>query len=337
MDYSALLTRPAWTFDEQKIDLHLEGKRVMVTGAGGTIGSAVVRRISQADVEHIKLVDNSEISLFNLLNERSITVPHSAQVLDICSRPMEDLVRSECPDIIVHAAAFKHVGLMESCPMSAYHNNTQGTIKLARSARDCGVGQFLFVSTDKAAKPTNYMGASKRLAEAWLFTHSRDNLKVCRFGNVLGSSGSLVEIVARRLLSDLPVQITDPDMERYFITPDEAVGLLLTSLTLEGCGPFSIEMGSPVNIVELVQRVADQLNKTLDLEFTWVGAGEKLTEDLINPGEVKNPTEHPGIFSLGASSFGNVSRLISSVGTRHEDMVIAANSLEAGTEDYHYV
>lgn len=337
MDYSGLLNRPEWTFDETKIDTHLDGKRVLITGAGGSIGSAVARRVSKSKVESVNLVDNSEIALFNLINENSLYCKYSASVLDICSRQMLDLLKTSCPDIIIHAAAFKHVGLMEACPMSAHHNNTVGTVQLARWARDVGVGQFLFVSTDKAVNPTTYMGASKRLAEAWLFTHLRDRVKVCRFGNVLGSSGSLVSIVVRRLIKGEPITITNASMERYFITPNEAVGLLLSSLTMDGCGPFSIDMGDPVYVVNLVQRIADLLGKPLEMNFTSAGAGEKLLEGLVNPGEFKKPTEHLGIFSLDSPSFSNVSIFINSVGSRHIDMVDAANKLEFGIEDYHSI
>lgn len=309
----------------------------MITGAGGSIGSAVARRVCNAEVESVQLVDNSEFALFSLLSERSLTAKHRAHVVDIGSNQMAGLIDSLCPDIIIHTAAFKHVGLMEGSPMSAYYNNTLATVRLARQARHKGVGQFLFVSTDKAVKATNYMGASKRLAEAWLLTHLRDIVKVCRFGNVLGSSGSLVEIVFNRLHAGLPITITDPSMERYFITPQEAVGLLLTSLTMDGSGPFTIEMGSPVKVMELVKRVADVLVLPLEFELSWIGAGEKITEELINTGEERKSTEHPGIFSLGAPSFGNVSRMINDVGTRHVDMVDAANRLVPGNEDYHTI
>lgn len=333
MDYSALLNRPEWTFDETRIDKHLEGKRVLVTGAAGSIGSAVAKRVAKADVDFLGLVDISENAMFNLLSGWKIPVKHE---VDVC-QAFDGQIDCWYPDIIIHAAAYKHVGLMNSCPRSAYHNNVLSTIRFARAARQKGVGQFLFVSTDKAVKPSNYMGASKRLAEAWLFTHARDFLKVCRFGNVLGSSGSLVEIVSRQLHAGLPVKITSPDMERYFITPDEAVGLLLSSLTFGGCGPFTIDMGDPVKIIDLVQRISELLGLPLEMDLSNPVAGEKLSEELINPGEVRKETNHLGIFSLGASSFGNITRNIQSVGSRHFDMVDAANSLEAGQEDSSYI
>ena len=333
MDYSALLTRPEWTFDEIAIDKHLYGKRVLITGAGGSIGSAVARRVSYANVESISLVDHSEIALFNLLGEQSITAPHRAWIVDIASRQMFGLIETVCPDIIIHAAAHKHVGLMEACPESAYQNNTIGTIKLARCAKEKGVGQFLFVSTDKAVNPSNYMGASKRLAEAWLFTQAREFAKVCRFGNVLGSSGSLVEIVTKKLFSGQPVQITDFDMQRYFITPNEAVGLLLSSLTLDGCGPFTIDMGLPIKVVDLVKRLAAKLDKFLEIESSQTGAGEKINEELVNPKEEVTVTKYPGICSLNSPGFRNATNLINSVGTRHIDMIDATRKLDIGAED----
>lgn len=329
MDYSALLTRPEWTFHEKAIDAHLAGKRVLITGAGGSIGSAVARRVAKAGVDFLGLVDISENAMFNFLQSNNLPVKHKVSVSEACS----DQIECWYPDIIIHAAAYKHVGLMNSCPRSAYCNNVIATQRFARRAKELGVGQFLFVSTDKAVNPSNYMGASKRLAEAWLFTQSRDFAKVCRFGNVLGSSGSLVEIVIKQLYAGLPVRITDPSMTRYFITPDEAVGLLLTSLTFDGCGPFTIDMGDPVKITSLAERIAGYLNKFLEIEITNSVTGEKVNEELVNPGEEKSTTLHPGIFSLGAPSFRNVSNLINAVGTGHIDMIDAARKLEIGTED----
>lgn len=330
MELSALLNRPEWTFNETAIDEHLAGKRVLITGAGGSIGSAVARRVAKADVEFLGLVDVSENALFNFLQAEKIPVKHQISVSEACAEQIE----AWYPDIIIHAAAYKHVGLMNACPSSAYRNNVVSTQRFARRAKELGVGQFLFVSTDKAVNPSNYMGASKRLAEAWLLTHLRDSLKVCRFGNVLGSSGSLVEIVVKQLNAGLPVKITDPSMTRYFITPDEAVGLLLTSLTFDGCGPFTIDMGVPVKIMDLVQKIADVLDKFLEIEFSSASVGEKINEELVNLGKEKvSTTLHPGIFSLDSPSFRNVSNLINAVGTRHIDMIDATRKLEVGTED----
>lgn len=337
LDYSALLDRRDWTFNETKIDEHLAGKRVLITGAGGSIGSAVARRVSRSDVESLKLVDNSEISLFRLMKSGAISSAHSFQAMDAFSRQMERLIKTWAPDIIIHTAAFKHVGLMESSPESAYYNNTIGTVKLGRWAKENGVGQFLFISTDKAVSPTCYMGASKRLAEAWLLTQARDITKVCRFGNVLGSSGSLVEIVVENLTRGLPVTITDPNMERYFITPDEAVGLILSSAQFDGPGPFTIEMGQPVNIPKLIHRIANQLDLPLEVEMGFPGAGEKLSEQLLNIGETRKPTLHQGIFSLESPSFSNVSHLIQSVGNCHLDMIEATHQLAFGVEDCSFI
>lgn len=337
LDYSGLLDRAEWRFQETKIDEHLAGKRVLITGAGGSIGSAVSRRVARADVESLKLVDNSEIALFRLMNSGSISSAHSFQAMDAFSCQMERLLKTWAPDIIIHTAAFKHVGLMESSPESAYHNNTIGTVKLGRWAKENGVGQFLFVSTDKAVSPTTYMGASKRLAEAWLLTQARDITKVCRFGNVLGSSGSLVEIVVDNLTRGQPVTLTDPNMERYFITPDEAVGLILSSAQFDGSGPFTIEMGQPIGIPKLIQKIANQLNLEPEIEMGFPGTGEKLSEQLFNVGEDRKVTPHPGIFSLGSPSFGNVSHLIQSVGNHHIDMIEAAHQLAFGSEDYSFI
>lgn len=310
---------------------------MLITGAGGSIGSAVARRVSKADVDSLRLVDNSEIALFRLMKERSISSAHSFLAMDVFSRQMERLIKTWAPDIIIHTAAFKHVGLMESSPESAYYNNTIGTVQLGRWAKENGVGQFLFISTDKAVNPTTYMGASKRLAEAWLLTQARDITKVCRFGNVLGSSGSLVEIVVDNLTRGQPVTLTDPNMERYFITPNEAVGLILSAAQFEGSGPFTIEMGQPVGIPKLIQRIANQLDLPLEVEMGFPCAGEKLSEQLVNVGEERHLTLHQGIFSLQSPSFGNVSHLIQSVGNHHIDMIDAAHQLAFGVEDCSFI
>lgn len=294
-DYSGLLTRPEWTFDELAIDNALAGKRVLITGAGGSIGSALALRVARSSAAFLGVVGHSELPIFNLLPHLSdFSGDLGSAIKDIGCPSMVSLLRKWRPEIILHAAAHKHVGLMESQPEEAFRNNTEATISLAKLAGDFGVPRFIFISTDKAVNPTTNMGASKRLAEAWLLTHDPELHTVCRFGNVLGSSGSLLEILEQRARDGKPFWLTSPDMKRFFITAKEAVGLVLTSGLVFGPGLFTLEMGKPVLIDDLVRKAAPDLA----VEFGVPTDGEKLDEDLIGPQESRNPTVHTGIYKV---------------------------------------
>lgn len=327
LDYAGLLTREEWKFDELLINNSLAGMRVLITGAGGSIGSSVARRIANSSAAGLALVDHSENALFNVFSSVRNGPVLTTALVDNLGHPTRALCYKFRPNLIIHAAAFKHVGLMEAQPSAAFINNTHATMRMARWAWEID-SRFLFISTDKAVRPTTYMGASKRLAEAWLFTHARDNTTVCRFGNVLGSSGSLVEIAANRILSNAVVEITHPDMRRYFITPNEAVGLILTSLQFRaGPGPFSLNMGDPVPIVDLVKRLGFQLGRFVNLKFVQGAECEKLSEDLLNSSESRSATLHPGIWSLGANPVSTIDDLIRDVQSGDLDLKIAAQSI----------
>lgn len=231
------------------------------------------------------------------------------------------------PQVIIHAAAYKHVGLMECQPTEAFQNNTEGTIALAKFAQDLSVEKFVLISTDKAARPSSNMGASKMLAEAWLLANYPE-ATICRFGNVLGSSGSLIEIAAKQIEAGEPVTLTDRRMVRYVITPNEAVGLVLTSGLLLGAGLFVLDMGAPVLVEDLIYRLAAQLGKPLSLNITEAGAGEKLNEDLVNPHEVLRPTVHDKIFRILSNiTPGMVDHALGRVREDIRELKAAANSL----------
>lgn len=295
-DYSYLLNRQEHVFRESQIDEALAGRRVLVTGAGGTIGSAIVRRVLKSPANFVGLVGHSELPIFNLLHSLSSEghAIHMARIdkkiADVGDCPViERLIDQWEPDIVFHAAAHKHVGLMEAQPAEAFQNNVEATVNLARIAIASGsVRKFVFISTDKAARPTSVMGASKRFAEVALQENFSPFVTSCRFGNVLGSSGSLIEIVERRLAKSEPVIITNPAMRRFFITAKEAVGLVLTAGLLEEGTCFSLEMGELVSIMHVLAKLCPTDTK---FEFGSPGAGEKIEEVILGIGEYFIPTD----------------------------------------------
>lgn len=298
-DYSFLLNRPEHAFHDAMIDDALQGKRVLITGAGGTIGSSLARRIVESSTDFLGLVGHSEAPIFNLMQ----SLPHTARsavvdkaIVDVGDEPaMRSLIERWRPGIILHCAAHKHVGLMEKQPEAAFRNNTEATLNLAKLAvQSQWVRRFVFVSTDKAVRPTTVMGASKRLAEVGLrYRHSPFATSV-RFGNVLGSSGSLVEIAERNFSEGKPVVINDPTMTRYFITAREAVGLVLTAGLLESGDCYSLDMGEPVSIVGLVKKLCPGVL----LQCGVPGSGEKIEEHLLNELEGFVATQTPGVLEV---------------------------------------
>lgn len=258
-------------------------KRVVVTGAGGSIGSAIVKRLL-GTVEFIGLVGHSEAPIFRLQQDIADNLGETqvdTRIVSVGNHP-EQWIDTWEPDLIIHAAAHKHVGLMASQPEAALSNNTMNTITLANAAYAMGVPKFVFISTDKAADPTTVMGASKRLAEAYLLSRA-PYASVCRFGNVIGSSGSVVEIFYERLSKGQPVNLTSPGMKRYFITPDEAVSLTLASVLEPGL--YSLDMGPQVLISDIIDRLGKQLGVIPQVNITNPVAGEKEDEQLFNEGE----------------------------------------------------
>lgn len=324
--YERLLSRLEHQFDWPAIHEAVTGKRVLITGAGGTIGSAVARGICNSAPQMLGVVGHSELPIFNLCRELNKwnVVP---AIVDIASDGMRKFMERFKPDIIIHAAAHKHVGLMSNQPEAAFQNNTLGTINLAKAARDLGVERFLLISTDKAVQSASNMGASKRLAEAWLLANWKE-ATICRFGNVLGSSGSLVEIAARKIEAGETVTLTDRRMLRYFITPSEAVGLVLTSGLLFGEGMYLLDMKAPVLVEDVLYRLSAQLGKPLSLAITEAGAEEKLAEDLVNTREVLRPTAHKDIFRVFSSlTSGEVGLALSRVREDISQLKAAAASL----------
>ncbi|MFT5535077.1 MAG: FlaA1/EpsC-like NDP-sugar epimerase [Candidatus Paceibacteria bacterium] len=293
----------------------ITGKSVMVTGAGGSIGSELCRQIVRQGPSRLILFEMSEFALYTIEQElnslkKSLKVeleliPFLGSVLD--SAKTLQVMRSYRVETVYHAAAYKHVPLVEHNPIEGIRNNVFGTLHLARTAIAAGVSHFVLVSTDKAVRPTNVMGATKRLAELILqaFSRTQDRTRFCmvRFGNVLGSSGSVVPLFRRQILGGGPVTITHPDITRYFMTITEAAQLVLQAGAIgEGGDVFVLDMGEPVKIIDLAKRMVhlsglevlsdETPDGTINIDFVGLRPGEKLYEELLISDNVIG-TGHP--------------------------------------------
>ena len=286
-----------------RVGAYLRGRVVLVTGAGGSIGSELCRQIARVGPKRLVLVENAENALFEvrreLEEERHFT--RAAPVLADCkdATRMREVFAEQQPSVVFHAAAYKHVPLMEENPVEAVRNNAVATRIVTAAAGEAGVELFLLVSTDKAVSPATVMGASKALAE-WAVEAAQNRWKSTRyasvrFGNVLGSSGSVVPIFRRQIQQGGPVTVTDLKMTRYFMTIPEAVQLIIRSGELATGGEvFVLEMGDPVKIVELARNMIRLAGyePDVDIALEVIGRrpGEKLHEELFNPGERPQPT-----------------------------------------------
>jgi FlaA1/EpsC-like NDP-sugar epimerase len=303
-----VLGREPVRMEVELVGEYLVGQVVLVTGAGGSIGSELCRQIARVRPARLVLLDHAEDNLFEI--ERELIEDRHAlntiSVLADCKEEerMREVFADHRPTVVFHAAAYKHVGLMESNPIEAVRNNSLATRVMCRVAGDTGVRAFILVSTDKAVAPATVMGASKALAE-WAVEaadsrYPATRFASVRFGNVLGSSGSVVPIFRRQIAAGGPVTVTDPSMTRYFMTIPEAVQLVIRAGSLAGGGEvFVLEMGEPVSILELAKDMIrlSGLRPGRDIAIEIVGPrpGEKLHEDLFNPYENPQPTPAPRI------------------------------------------
>ncbi len=299
-----LLGREPVTLDAEQLRQRLTGKTVLVTGAGGSIGSELCRQIARYRPSLLVLFDVSEFALYTLLEEfvsRMPDVPVVARVGDVKSVGRLDTVLGELrPDLIFHAAAYKHVPMMEEGnAWEAIRNNTLGTLRVAEAAIAHGVEEFVLISTDKAVNPTNVMGASKRLAEMVcqaLQARGRTRFETVRFGNVLGSNGSVIPKFAEQIARGGPVTVTHPEIIRYFMSIPEASQLVLQAAVMGRGGEiFVLDMGDPVKIVDLARdmiRLAGFTEEQVPIEFTGLRPGEKLYEELLADNENTRSTHH---------------------------------------------
>ena len=300
-----LLGRESVSLDDAGLHELLTGRVVMVSGAGGSIGSELCRQIAKFAPSRLVLFESSEFSLYRIDEELAQSFPGvliSAWAGDVRdTERVEEVLMAEKPAVIFHAAAYKHVPLMEhGNAWQAVRTNALGTLTLARAARAAGVDKFVLISTDKAVNPTNVMGASKRLAERLCRAQQATagtRFVTVRFGNVLGSNGSVIPKFREQIARGGPVTVTHPDIVRYFMTIPEAAQLVLQAGWMgQGGEIFVLDMGEPVKIVDLARdmiRLSGFSEEDIHLEFTGLRPGEKLYEELLADDEATLPTLHP--------------------------------------------
>ena len=315
-----LLGRPQAVLDRASMSQLIHGRRVLITGAGGTIGAELSRQIAALSPACLVLVDNSELALYSIdmeLRERFPQLPRVPLLRDVRDRVQVDAVlAAERPQIICHAAALKHLPMVEANPVEGVLTNVAGSRNVAEAARAFGVSTVVMISTDKAVNPTSVMGASKRVAES--FCQALDLYEArhmaggtryvtVRFGNVLGSTGSVVPLFARQLAAGGPLTVTHPEITRFFMTVREAVELVLQAAALspgsemsDGRGKICVlDMGEPVKIVDLAEQMIRlaglRPDRDIKIEFIGLRVGEKLHEELFHPAEPLMPTKSPAI------------------------------------------
>jgi FlaA1/EpsC-like NDP-sugar epimerase len=281
----------------------ITGKRVLVTGAGGSIGSELCRQVNEFHPSELVMLDHDESNLhrmqLDLAGEADLD-SDNVEVADIRdAERIHQIFRDRRPQIVFHAAALKHLPVLERHPCEGVKSNVRGTENLVEAAVIHEAERFVLVSTDKAANPTSVLGATKRLAELLLMHYQRSDtaLASVRFGNVLGSRGSLLQVVREQLALGTPVTVTHPDMTRFFMTIEEAVGLVLESARMaQATATYVLDMGESVRIVDLIRNFATQLNvDDVEIRYTGLRPGEKLDEELFGDGELCRPTDHPRI------------------------------------------
>jgi O-antigen biosynthesis protein WbqV len=309
-----LLGRPQKVLDRNAMRQFINGRRVMITGAGGTIGSELTRQIALLAPSHLTLLDNGEHALYQIdleLATMHSEVSRRAILADVRDEERVGHVFSdETPDLVFHAAAFKHVPLSEQNPHEAVLTNVIGSRNIARACSHHGVGTMVLISTDKAVNPTSVMGVSKRMAEMYCQAMGGDGTTgatrfvAVRFGNVLGSTGSVVPLFQKQIAAGGPVTVTDQDTTRFFMTTREAVELVLQASAMDAGDHvpgtvFVLDMGDPVRIEDLARQmirlVGLQPDKDIAIQFTGLRAGEKLHEELSHQAEGLVPTAQQGI------------------------------------------
>ena len=302
-----LLERDEIRLDTEKIALELKNKVVMITGASGSIGSELARQILQYQPANLILIDQAESAMFDLeveLNEQFPRRKFEIAIADICNeKRMQHAFEKFKPQLVYHAAAYKHVPMMENNPSEAVFTNIKGTKIIAELATQHKVEKFIMISTDKAVNPTNVMGASKRIAEILVQSmnaHHSTRFVTTRFGNVLGSNGSAVNLFRKQIENGGPVTVTHPEVIRYFMTIPEACQLVLEAGMMgKGGEIYLFDMGKPVKILDLANRMIRlsglEIGKDIQIKFTGLRPGEKLYEELLNDEENTLPTHHPQI------------------------------------------
>ncbi len=309
-----LLGREKIVLDIPAISSYLDGKVIMITGAGGSIGSELARQVVNFKPKVMIMIDNNENSIHFMDSEFELykkQLSINAIVEDVIDEShMRKIMKKYQPQVIFHAAAHKHVSLMEKFPEKAIRNNVLGTLCMCKLAIEVRVEKFILISTDKAVNPTNIMGASKHIAELiiqGMNSHKKTKFMSVRFGNVLGSSGSVIPIFKRQILRGGPITVTHPDVKRYFMTIPEAVQLVIQSGAIGEHGSiFVLDMGEPVKIVDLAKELVrlSGLREGEDIEIVYIGLrpGEKMDEELFNKEEGISLTRYKKIFMARTSA-----------------------------------
>ncbi len=337
-----LLNRPSIILGKEAIKNQIQQKTVLVTGGAGSIGSELARLISTFKPKDLVILDQSESPLVNLdleiREEFNFTDLHSV-IGDVCDKSrMEGVFAEFKPDIVFHAAAYKHVPIMERTPREAVNVNISGTKNIADLAHRYGVQKFVMVSTDKAVNPTNVMGASKRIAEMYvqsLNDHKGTQYITTRFGNVLGSNGSVVPRFRKQIEQGGPVTVTHKDITRYFMTIPEASQLVLEAATMgKGGEIFLFDMGEPVRIYDMAEKIIKlsgfDPHKDIEIKVTGLRPGEKLIEELLTTTENSQPTHHPKITIASNQEFDydevrdGVEDLIELLDNYPDEIIVAA-------------
>ena len=311
INFEELLGRDPIKFDNEEIRSFISGKRCMVTGGGGSIGSELVRQIAKYDPAQVIIVDIYENNAYEIQQELAMEYGSKLNLITLIASVrdyprMSQIFKKFEPQIVFHAAAHKHVPLMEVSPMEAIKNNIIGTFNTATLAQFHNVEKFVMISTDKAVNPTNVMGASKRCCEMIVqyLAQQRDGITefvTTRFGNVLGSNGSVIPLFKRQIEKGGPVTVTHPDIIRYFMTIPEAVSLVMEAAAIASGGEiFVLDMGEPVKIVTLAENLIRQYGKSpykdIDIQFTGLRPGEKIKEELLMNEEGLEKTSNKLIF-----------------------------------------
>ncbi len=324
-----LLGREPVQVDYSACSQSVKDQVVLVTGAAGSIGSELCRQVLTFRPRELHLLDNNETGLYDLSIELTMASPETAIKLWVANvvdeERIDSVFRKVRPDLVYHAAALKHVPMMEEHPEEAFHVNVLGTLNTARAARKYGTGMFVLISTDKAVRPSSVMGATKRIAELLVLALARESdvtsYAAVRFGNVMGSRGSVVPTFMRQIERGGPVTVMHPDMMRYFISIPEAVSLVIQAGTFGGHGNiYMLDMGEEINILELAERMIRlrglRPGDDIEVVFTGPRPGEKLREELVADFEQMTPTEHPKVMRLSASvevTESEISRLIDEI------------------------
>ena len=307
------MPRPAIYIERDQVREFINQRSVLITGAGGSIGSELCRQLAQFEPKQLIMLERNENSLYQTevaLKRRHPELKLEALIASINDAPgLNNLLHKYQPEIIFHAAAYKHVPLMERCPIEAAYNNILGTRNLVKAALKAKTEYFVMISTDKAVNPSSVMGVSKRIAEKYVQACNNhcDTTKfiITRFGNVLGSAGSVIPIFKSQLAQGGPLYVTHPEIERFFMTIPEAVQLVLQAAYMgKGGDIFVLKMGRPVKIRELAEKLILLAGKTpgRDIEIKYIGLreGEKMYEELFNESESSQPSQHPLIdYAIG--------------------------------------